>query len=239
MISIICPSNNEKILNENLIKSLQKQNYKDFELIIVDTIKNKINSAIDALNYGVMKANYENLLFVHHDVIFYENDLQNIADWIKKIDDFGIIGVAGIKKQKGGILGNITDGKKNKKISKETIKEPENVFSLDEVLFIVKKKKLEKYPFDIKNKTWHLYAVEYCLKMKNKGEKVMVIPSNIYHLSDGQSLNNSYFRELRRICKENRKLDKVIYTTVGSWYTNPILLNMQIIKKKINTKIKG
>ena len=128
---------------------------------------------------------------------------------------------------------------KNKKISKETIKEPENVFSLDEVLFIVKKKKLEKYPFDIKNKTWHLYAVEYCLKMKNKGEKVMVIPSNIYHLSDGQSLNNSYFRELRRICKENRKLDKVIYTTVGSWYTNPILLNMQIIKKKINTKIKG
>ena len=37
MLTIICPSNNEKILEECLKDSLKKQSYKNYELIIADT----------------------------------------------------------------------------------------------------------------------------------------------------------------------------------------------------------
>lgn len=235
MISIICPTNNEEILNRDLKLSLKNQTFKDYELIVVNTLRKKYDSAVDALTEGINKAKGEYLLFVHQDVIMNDKDeLRNIYNHICKIQKFGLLGVAGVTSYKNEYVGNITDGPNKKKISDKCINYPTEVFSIDEVLFIIKKEQLKKYPFDKENKTWHLYAVEYSMLMHENNEKVYVIPSNIYHESDGKSMNDSYFTELKRIAKKYKKKYKRINTTIRDWYTNIILLNIQILKYKYN-----
>lgn len=110
MISIVCASNNKEILENELLNSINNQNYKDYELIIVDTNQRKFESAAEALNYGGTKAKGEYIMFIHHDVIMKrENDLGDIAKKLDNIKDFGIIGIAGAD-EKGKIIGNITNG---------------------------------------------------------------------------------------------------------------------------------
>lgn len=231
MLSIICASNNKKILEECLEQSLSKQSYKDFELIVVDTKKNKYIGASEALMYGAKKAKGDILIFIHHDVIFYtEYELENIVKQIEKIKDFGILGIAGAPYKKGNLVGNITNGEPKIYISDKKINDFTEVQTLDEVMFIIKKDNLEKHPLNLDNKTWHLYAVEYCLKMHENNKKVMVIPSNIHHLSAGASMNDDYYKQLRKVCKIYKKTYRNINTTCGRWYTNKILLELQIYR---------
>lgn len=237
MISIICATNNNKILENELKKTLSKQTYQDYELIVVDTVKNKYESASEALNYGAKQAKGEYLFFTHHDIIMKnENELYEIVRQVKEINEFGIIGIAGISKT-GKIIGNITNGIPEKRISSEDIKQPCEVQTLDEVFFIIKKDVFIKNKFDINNKTWHLYAVEFCLKMNDLNQGVYVIPSDLYHKSSGASMNKSYFKELKRICKIYREKIKIINTTMGKWHTSKLLLNLDILKIKIILKL--
>lgn len=230
MISIICANNNDDVLNNNLIKTLNEQTYNDYELIIVDTTKKKYEGATDALNYGASKAKGDYLLFCHNDINFLDkNSLKDIVDNIDS--DAGIIGVAGIN-DKNHLLGNILDGPDKKPIG-ESIQKPINVFSIDEVLFIIKRDFYLNHPLNLNNKTWHLYAVEYSLEMHEMNKKVKIIPARIYHKSNGLSLNRSYFVYLKQIIKKYKKY-KRIHTTVGSWYTNKILFNLQLMKRGIH-----
>lgn len=231
MITIICPSNDEKILDKCLKKSLKIQTYKDYELIIVDTKNNDYNGAVFAINNGIKQAQGDYIMVVHHDVIFqYEDELEKIVNQINEIKDFGIIGVAGMGKSKGMFIGNITNGENKKKISNLELEGPIEVETVDEVLFIICKEKLEKYPLNRDNETWHLYAVEYCLQMHMNNEKVLVIPSNIHHESAGNSMNKKYFEQLEKLCKKYKKKYKIINTTCGYWFTNKILNRIQIYR---------
>lgn len=237
MISIICASNNKKILEKELIMSLSKQTFIDYELIIVDTNKLKFESAAEALNYGAKKAKGNYIVFAHHDIIIKESDeLERIIKYVEQIEDFGIIGIAGIT-EKGMVIGNITNGDPEVKIANKEIANPTEVQTVDEVMFIVKKEIFDKYRLNTENKTWHLYAVEYCMQMKNIGKKVYVIPSNIYHHSSGGSMNKDYYKEIKRFSKLQKNTVKIINTTMGKWHTNRIILFFDIIKVKILLKL--
>lgn len=238
MLSIICASNNKKILDECLKKSLDRQTYRDFELIVVDTKKSKYTGASDALMSGAKNAKGDFFIFIHHDVVFNtEHELENVVKQIENTKDFGVLGIAGASYEKNILIGNITNGDNKIHISDKIIDEPTEVQTLDEVMFIIKRDNLEKYPLNLDNKTWHLYAVEYSLYMKEKNKKVMVIPCNIYHVSAGASLNNKYYKRLRKTCKEYKKRYRTINTTVGYWYTNRVVLELEIIKHKLVHKI--
>ena len=233
MLSIICPSNNKEILNKYLLNSLKKQSFKDYEIIIVDTLKNKYDGSIAALNAGIEKANGDLMMFVHHDVEFVEKDsLKNIMDEINKIDDFGVIGVAGTTYNRNEIISNITQGDNREEVTNNKIKKATEAFVLDEVLFIIKKETLLKYPFNKNNKTWHLYCVEYSLHMHDVNKGVYVIPANIHHASPGYSLNKSYFEYIPNILNKYKHKYKSINTTVGSWYTNKLLFKLQVLKRR-------
>lgn len=233
MISIVCATNNKKILEEQLKKSLSIQNFKDYELIIIDTMENSYKSAADALNSCKGKICGEYILFTHHDVIMRNAyDLKKIIDNVMKLKKFGIVGVIG-RNDKGDFVGNITNGVPEVKVSDKNINEPQEVQTVDEVIFIIKKDMFQRYPLLIENKTWHLYAVEYCLKMKELGEKIYVVPSEIYHKSAGASMNKYYYKELKRLCKIYKNKLKKINTTMGIWHTNKFLLFFDILKVKI------
>lgn len=67
MISIVCVYNDEKILNDFLLKSLKAQTV-EYELIKIDNTQNRFKSAAEALNYGGKKAKGEYIMLVHQDV---------------------------------------------------------------------------------------------------------------------------------------------------------------------------
>lgn len=230
MISIICPTNNFDVFNSQLKESLDKQNYRDFEVIPVDTNNRRI-SAVDALIEGAKKANGEYLLFCHHDLLFEEDELGNIIKYLSNIGDFGVVGVAGVDNQ-GKVIGNVTNGVTPKRITSSVIDGPVEVQTLDEMLFIVKREVLSEIPFDKRNETWHLYAVDYSLSMKLYNKKVYVIPSDIYHKSAGYSMNRSYYTELQRICTKYQNDIEKIYTTMGVWHTKTAKLRMDILNIK-------
>ena len=237
MISIVCASNNRNILEEELKESLKKQTYKNYELIIVDTIEKKFESAAEALNYGANKAKGDYIIFSHHDIIMKkQNELENIIKKIESIDDFGIVGIAGIDKN-ANIIGNITNGIPEVPISNNRINKITEVETVDEVMFVIKKDIFDKYKIITENKTWHLYAVEYSLLMKDISKPVLVIPSDIYHKSAGASMNKEYYKELKRLCKFYRKKMTVINTTMGIWHTNKLILSLDILKVKILIKM--
>jgi glycosyltransferase len=114
-ISIITATFNSGKFIESCIKSILKQNYKKFEIIIIDglstdsTIK-KIKKLLDkhnnikffsekdlgiyhALNKGIEKANGDIIGFVHSDDLLYnKNVLSNIIDVFKNSNIDGVYG---------------------------------------------------------------------------------------------------------------------------------------------------
>lgn len=234
MISIVCVSNNQKKLNEMLVKSLKKQNNNDFELIVVDTNKYKFNSAADALNYGASVAKGEILCFCHQDIEFLkDNAIEQILTLSKKYS-YGIAGVAGaIGEKKYSVSSTVIMGKEKKQAGLKNNKVI-NAYSLDECLLIIKKDKFLK--FDNYGNTWHFYGVEYSNRCLLNNEKVLLFPIEIYHESAANSLNYNYFDTLFLYAKQNRNI-KLIRTCCG-YFNNNKLIFFYCIYRKIKLFLK-
>ncbi|MBO8139978.1 MAG: family 2 glycosyl transferase [Thermosipho sp. (in: Bacteria)] len=231
LVSIVCVYNNEKILKNYLLEGLKKQNF-EYELILINNVQNKFSSAAKALNHGASKAKGKYIVFAHQDIKFkHENVLANIYNCIKNHPE-GIFGIAG-RDDSNITLSNIEHGIPPQRINDIQIKGLIPVQTLDECLFIVPKKIFEQQKFDEKTiDNWHLYAVDYCLEAQEKGIKSYVIGINgIIHRSSGYSMNNNYYKTLRKVAKKHKNIP-IIYTTMGKWPTNKILLEIFILLKK-------
>lgn len=232
MISIICAYNNKNILEKFLISSLKKQNYKDYELILINSEEKGFKSASQALNYGVQVAKGELIVLSHQDIELVGNDvLEKIVLYSKKYD-FGIAGVAGVEYGNKIVYSSITHGDKKKDVGVK-INEIKSVFSLDECFLVIKKEDFKGFH---EYNSWHFYAVEYSIRCKLNNDNVLIFPLNIYHLSEGKSLNDNYWITLKKVAKEYKKL-KYIPTTFAQ-FRNGILLKLQITKLKMKLKNK-
>ena len=162
MISLICASNNEKVLNDMLIASLKEQTFNDYELIVIDSKIKGFNSAAETLNYGASISKGDILVFVHQDVRFLNNDaLEKIHQY--SIDfDFSVAGVAGTTGELNfEVSSSVTMGDNHRQAG-ICISSITKAYSLDEVLLIVKKDKFDGF-IDLGN-TWHFYGVEYSIR---------------------------------------------------------------------------
>lgn len=237
MISIVCVYNNEKILNDNLLKSLKGQT-SEYELILIDNTQSKYTSAAKALNWGGEKAKGDYIMFVHQDVDLYDDKWLAIAENIlSSIPNLGIAGVAGMSDK-----GN-TNKERGRNIIKHgnpatiwswgnAIQKPEIVQTLDECLIIIPKVVFNKLKFD-ENVCdgWHLYVVDYCLSCSEIGLKAYAIPMFIYHRSAGSSFSTQYYSTLKKVLKKHRKHYKKIYTTMGDWSTScPLMMEIRKIR---------
>lgn len=234
MISIICPVTNNEIL-KMLLNSIKKQDYTNYELIILDSKELNFKSASQTLNYGVSKASGDILLFCHQDIEFLKtNALSKIVEYSSKYD-FGIAGVAGRKASDDGCFTSVIMGKDRIAGGKYYLNEIVETDTLDECMFIIKKNKFNG--FEDLGDTWHFYSVEYSLRCKKNRQKVLLFPIHIYHLSPGYSLNYNYYDTLYKVGKKYKK-DFNIIASPCCYVKNDAFLYFRCLYKKMKLFLK-
>lgn len=240
MISVICACNDQELLQKMLLPSLRRQTYTDWELICVNNREKGFSSAAETLNYGASEAKGDILLFVHQDIEFLTDDcLTKIREYCDTLE-FGVAGAAGSVAREKCVYSSVLMDLDHRQAGKECLA-PMDVDSLDECCFFMKRDGFKG--FDDFEKTWHFYAVEYSLRCHLAGERVMVCPVPIYHLSPGWSLDNSYYATLKRVAKKYKKSGiRVISTTMGNYRLGPFLpfsIFLRKMKMKLKKLLKG
>ena len=199
-------------------------------MILVDNTQNKFKSASEALNYGGEQATGEYIIFSHQDIdLLSKKFLEDLELILDKITNLGIAGVAGKSELTRFILSNLKQGRAPKYAGKIQIKESTEVQTIDECFFVIPKTVFEIVKFDEKVcDGWHLYAVDYCLIVKEMKFLVCVVPISLYHRSVAGSFSKDYYSTVKKIIKKHKENFDPIYTTMGNW-NSYYPLSLQII----------
>lgn len=238
MISVICVFNDKNAVESNLLPSLQKQTFQDYELVLIDSVKKGFKSASESLNYGGGEAKGDVFIFIHQDVVFESATvLEDIFNYSSTFE-FGIAGVAGVGTDKDS-YSKICHGANKTKVSKNSqFISPVEAVNLDECLLIIPKKIFQENMFSNLGPTWHLYGADYCLKMLQQNKDVLVLPIELWHLSNGKSLNQNYFDAIKELAKKYKNYD-YIYTLFGKWPTNEYKLYIKCFYRKLRLRVIG
>lgn len=220
--------------------SLKKQKKQNFELIVVDTIKQHYNSAAEALNYGAQKAKGDVLVFIHHDIDILDERFIDKVEKFAEEYDFGIAGVCGVlNTNKYKVISSVLMGLERVQAGTYD-QDVQEVYSLDECLLIVKADTFKC--FSNLGSTWHFYGVDYSIMCHNNGQNVLYVPLDIYHLSPGWSLDYSYFDTLLVMGRKYAE-EKTIKTCMGVFRNNSLLpiyclyRKFKLFIKKLGVKI--
>ncbi|MDD1743002.1 MAG: glycosyltransferase family 2 protein [Methanomassiliicoccales archaeon] len=219
LISVICVSNDKKVLNDYLMKSLDSQQA-EYELIVVDNSTGRFTSAASALNWGALDAKGDFLMFVHQDFDFES------SEWLTKCErlcagteNLGAAGAAG-KGEGRGIVSNIKDRwPEPKRVGNTDVDAMTKVQTLDECLIVIPRNVFARFRFDEKTcDNWHLYAVDISLTLLENGLGVYVLPLPGYHRSNNKSLRSGdYFETMKRVLRKHEGSFAKVYTTCGTW----------------------
>ena len=239
-VSVICVYNNKSVFENQLLKSLKKQNMQ-YELIAIDNSNNKFSSAASALNYGAQEASGDVLIFSHQDIYLKRsNELEFIATIIYNQKCGDIVGTQGVREPSKVYYTNITAGK----IYDQTIinnyeEQLYEVSCVDEGFFGMKKNTWEKLKFNEELcDNWHLYCVEMCLHTRKTGGNVYVWPAQLHHFSMG-TITLGYMRNLKKLCGVYRKDFKYIWTTCYKVRTNYAYIQLLYLAWVVNRFIRG
>ncbi|HRZ25835.1 MAG TPA: glycosyltransferase [Spirochaetota bacterium] len=225
MLSIICVFNDERILNEALLRSLKGQSV-PYDLVLLDNRTKRFGSAAEALNYGATIAKGEYFIFLHQDMFLCYNEwLSDAEKMLLRIPDLGIGGVAGVyergkywqERVKYAFMHRTDPAWKNV----GPVTEPAEVQTLDECLLIIPRSVFNELKFDgITFDGWDCYAADYCLSVKRHGYRAYVLPLPCVHSSVRAYYHIWEFKNLhkykkRLFLKHKTKYPK-IYTLMGT-----------------------
>ena len=218
-IAIFTIVNKEEVFR-GFVDSLETQKNVSFELFPIMNCHGEYSSARHAYNEAATGKDFKYYVFSHPDIRFLdENALSDIIGYIDSLGSFGVAGVAGAVRENRGrkILTTILQGA-DKQSFGEQVNKPEQVQTLDECMFFVDKDYFNQHPFS-DTEGWHLYSVEYCLDAEGNQMKNYVVPSRIWHLSAGSSLDEKYMSQLEKLISDYQDRYEVICTTVKAWPT--------------------
>ncbi|MDN3657158.1 glycosyltransferase [Ferruginibacter paludis] len=208
MISVIICSIN-KILAGQVQKNIAETIGVVWEPVIIDNITNP-QSLTYVYNLGAAKASYDILCFVHEDLIFKtQNWGLKLIDHFKNDPQLGLVGIAGSKYKSNVPSGwatgiaeidccNIThlDRKGNQQqmyfnpVPGSLIQE---VVVLDGVLLCCPKKVWEEVKFDdILLKGFHLYDLDFSLRVAEKYKVVVSFEIDMIHLTEGGNFSDKW-----------------------------------------------
>lgn len=223
-VSLIAVYNNPKLLNQ-LIASVERQNGVALDYVFIDNTNGQFSSAAKALNYGASKANGEILVFLHQDIEFLSDDA------LLDIYRFGysnpntVFGAAGVKAKitdTGEFFSSMYAGEN--KTQYKCCTTPTECYTLDECLIACHRSCMKKLSFDEDVcDGWHLYGADLCLQAGlEPGMSVMVIPMEyVWHKSNGNA-DRSYMQTQNKLAGKYRGKYRIINTTNGFQYTNPL-----------------
>lgn len=216
MISIVAVYNNEQILKENLLKSLQNQSSK-YELILIDNTQKAFTSASRALNYGGGSAKGDFILFVHQDVqLIGDGWLEDCKRMLRKVPEKAIFGSAGVTNT-GRLVNTGIDA-----IFLNPRHLLEEVQSLNEQLLIVPKALFQEFKFDEAFDDWHCYVVDYCLSLKKQGVNSLVLNLPIFHNSPRINRGSNLKREQLKLWRKHGKDFGICFTADGVVAADPM-----------------
>lgn len=220
-ISLICVYNNEDILNQHLLKSIQMQSLQP-ELVLLDNCKHEFSSAAQALNEGAKRAVGEYLIFVHQDIEFLQTDDLDQISGLLAANKETVFGGAGVKIKQKGVFSNMLHGADKLPAGANQISELLYVDALDECFLACSREIYEEIKFDeILCDGWDLYGVDFCYQAMLKGKKVAVMPFTIWHVSPGNP-KHAFYECARKL---NRKYSHAIPYMQTCCITIPIRTN--------------
>ena len=173
--------------DKNLKKKLQK--YKNIQYF-----KSNKNLGMGAgNNIGILRSEKEYNFIINPDVILKKNTIKNLITAIKKIKDFGVI--APVLDDKNNPNYQLLDNMNNN-LSKKNYTE---VKCVDGFAMLINKKKLKKIKsFNFFDESFFMYLEndDLCKRIKNRNEKIYIVPScKIKHLG-AQAVSKNLYREV-------------------------------------------
>ena len=181
-VSIICVFNNPEVRRDCLDASIEllHASAPDVEYLPVDNTGRQFSTAGAALNHGASLARHDYLVFVHQDVFLHSLIALEEAAGVLAEGEIGLLGAAGIRGD-GQIAGFVRD---RVELLGSPLASPEDVDSLDEVLFMTTRSLMLSEPLtEQPEMAWHAYAVEYGLRVKALGLRVAAANIPLTHNS--------------------------------------------------------
>lgn len=204
MLSIIVSSFQEEYFIQ-FSKNVKKTIGDDFEYEIIQQWNPGLIGICEAYNKGVEKAKYENILFVHEDVLFKtKNWGESLIDYLK-IDNVGCVGVAGATYTPNVPFAwwdlhetnfrHVEQYNKDKFIHNYFLKEDKECKSLDGVFLACRKEIYEKYRFNEQIKKFHCYDIDFSNRISKNYINIVTSKILLAHFSEG-SLNKEWIDDL-------------------------------------------
>jgi hypothetical protein len=181
-VSIICVFNDPDIRRRCLDRSIEDYyGEATIEYLPIDNAEGSFASAGAALNYGASLASHDYLAFVHQDVYLHSlGALETAAGVLADDERIGLLGAIGITAG-GCVVGRVRD---RVLLLGEPLSEPREVDSLDELLFMIPRRLVQREPLsEAPELAWHGYAVEYGLRARALGLRVCASDLPLTHNS--------------------------------------------------------
>jgi glycosyl transferase family 2 len=181
-VSIICVFNDPEVRRRCLDRSIEHdRDGSAVEYIPIDNVDGSFETAGAALNRGAALANHNTLVFVHQDVYLHSlRALEEAAGMLADDQSIGLLGAVGVDAA-GKVVGRIRD---RVVLVGEAPRQPTDVASLDEVLFMIPRRLFERESLsEISELGWHAYAVEYGLRARSLGLRICAVNIPLTHNS--------------------------------------------------------
>lgn len=218
-VTIVC-CYNDSGQYEAFCASLEKQKIA-YELLGIDNRGQQFSSCSSALNSVLPKIKTEYVLYSHQDIRLPGEDmLSQFLDYVRQIGEDDIVGVAGaaeVEKVVADVVGDragtcvlsyILHGENLSCPGEWDFYNLARCDTIDECFFGGRTSAFRKEPFDEELcDSWHLYAVERCLRARLWGNAVWVCNLPLVHESGGH-IDHSYNVGFRRIAAHYDKLGR-------------------------------
>lgn len=226
MISIIVCSINSKLFSQ-FSDSVNLTIGVPYEIVFIDNLKLQY-SIFQAYNYGVSISNFDNLIFVHEDVVFHTNFWGTILlKFLNELPDAGVLGVAGSSylpispsdwwvSDPQYLHTNFLSNSKSGTVGKGDLMQngqqvPTGVYALDGMFLAMRKSVWKEYPFDESLAGFHGYDTAICYQVSQKYQNYFVPGILIEHFSRGYP-NQTW---LKNTIVSNKKILPIIQNLKG------------------------
>ncbi len=253
IVTIVC-CYNDSGQYEAFCASLEKQKIA-YELLGIDNRGQQFSSCSSALNSVLPKIRTEYVIYSHQDIRLPNEDmLSQFVEYVRQVGADDIVGVAGateVEKLVAGVVGDragtcvlsyILHGKDCSCPGECKFYKIAPCDTVDECFFGGRTSAFLKEPFDEKLcDSWHLYAVERCLRARLSGNRVWVCRLPLIHESGGH-IDHSYNVGLRRIAAHYDRLGRagagkcrisMIRTVCGTVQTDWLHRNLFYWKREL------